>query len=252
MNLKIKILIESIVKEVLNENFRDFSLSKFKALDDEIERIAYAEEKLPRLGSGSSRTVYAIGSGKVLKIAGDVTVAGIKASFLSSVMKGEAQNKAEVEIYTDPKLKPVVAPIIDFDHQDYSWVVAEAVKGFRSEKEFEGATELPNYDLWYWLAEAYESADGDIEKAMDVATKALMFNIEQVSVLPDDTEPEKVKEYLKNNILELPITKKIFHLIDLGLTSADLTRAEHWGITSSGKVVVLDYGLTDKVFDEYY
>jgi hypothetical protein len=44
---------------------------------------------------------------------------------------GVAQNKAEVDVFTNPKTKQIVATIFDFA-KDYSWLSSELVNPFDS------------------------------------------------------------------------------------------------------------------------
>lgn len=49
--------------------------------------------------------------------------------------KGRAQNEQEVNVYTNPAIKPIVAQIYDFDSRNYEWLVSEVVREC-SEQEF--------------------------------------------------------------------------------------------------------------------
>lgn len=68
----------------------------------------YASLNLEELGKGSSRIVYLLSAKKVLKIALNV--------------KGIAQNEAEIDIYTNPKTKAIIAKIFDYD-VDYKYII---------------------------------------------------------------------------------------------------------------------------------
>lgn len=260
MNINLKILVEEAVSELLQETFRGFNFKKFKSISDPRLRIQYAEKHLPKLGEGSSRTAFGFKSGKVLKIAGSFIESRTAEGFLSpedpvfkeSVEKGLAQNEAEVEIFTNPKLKPVVVPIVDFDHQNYSWVIAEAVKEFKNEQEFKKVTNIPDLYLWFWILESYEVSDGNLDAVVKKGASNMQFWPKRFENISDNISLEEAEEYIVKNLLDLPIVKKALHLIDLGLAAPDLTRHEHWGVTSSGKIVALDYGLTDEVFDKWY
>ena len=92
---KIQHLIESLTKEVLQEVLRGFKFNQFKAIDNPTERVQYADDNLPILGEGSSRSVYALGSNKVLKIAGVIWPRGEQnLAYVSSQtsQRGRAQN----------------------------------------------------------------------------------------------------------------------------------------------------------------
>jgi len=58
----------------LSESFRGFSFKLLKQKTDLKEIQKYAEDHLPRLGSGGARTVFGLGSGKILKVANHTSV----------------------------------------------------------------------------------------------------------------------------------------------------------------------------------
>jgi hypothetical protein len=96
-----------------------FDLTKFKDSDDFNYIISYADKYLKELGEGSSRVVFDLSPDKVLKITGydDNEDAGPDP-------RGIAQNKEEVNIYTNPKTKPVITRVFDFD-PEYRWLISE-------------------------------------------------------------------------------------------------------------------------------
>jgi hypothetical protein len=119
---------------------------------------------------------------------------------------GREQNENEVGVYTYPNTKPIVTKIYDFD-SEYKWLVSEFVRVLKSEDEFKDLIGMSPKDLAYFLK--------NTDKAY--------------SVYPE----------LKNN----SILKAIVELVDIGVWELELTRYEHWGKTSNGRLVVLDYGV---------
>ena len=198
-----------------------FDLNKFKSLSGH-EAFKYAKDRLQLTGKGSSRAVFILNSSKVLKIAVNNNRHEV----------GLAQNKTEVDFYTNPKTKQVCAKIFDFD-PNYEWLISELVKPV-SETEFKKLTGVSVYDLKY------------LKKGLDLGLNS-----------------ESLYEHYSedNNIQDIdPFPKDLFikwtdifkNLIDQGSPIGELTNPEHWGKTPSGNLVVLDYGLTDEIYDKYY
>jgi hypothetical protein len=44
----------------------------------------------------------------------------------------------------------------------------------------------------------------------------------------------------------------VIGILGLDLNLSDLKNPEQWGKTSSGRIVLLDYGLSDDIYNEYY
>ena len=94
---------------------KHFDIREFRKLFSEKQAYEYAMARLQFLGKGSSRAVFLYDSGKVLKIAYGMRSAG------------KAQNKAEVDVFSNPLAKPVVAKVFDYD-RDFHWIISELVK----------------------------------------------------------------------------------------------------------------------------
>ena len=102
------------------QGFRGFSFSKFKQLGTlggyrkNSPAMDYALDTLPVMGSGMGRVVFAIGRGKVLKIADETY--------------GFKQNKIELDAFH--KLpKEFLPKLYDYDKNNpISWLVLEAVQ----------------------------------------------------------------------------------------------------------------------------
>lgn len=95
----IVLTLERIRKRIKERSSFDFN--EFRNIKNTQKRLAYAENKLEDMGEGSSRKVFLLSSKKVLKIATNNL--------------GYAQNEGEVEIYTNPSTKPIVAQVYDHD-----------------------------------------------------------------------------------------------------------------------------------------
>lgn len=238
--------IETLVSEALDEKLRGgFNLAHFKTLGDWDYKKTYAEQNLARLGRGSSRIVFALSSGKVLKLA-----------FGNMYEAGCAQNEAEVELSTNPQVRPVIARVFDADTEEYSWIISEITRPF-SGGGFEQTigAELETFEeilrvclmknvgveraieLLRWKAENYvRTSAPDMKK---YAKKDLMH----------------LEERLKNiNITKLvPLVKGVLAMKkQLGLNIDDLIRSEHYGLTADGRIVVIDYGFTEQIGIDHY
>jgi cytidyltransferase-like protein len=277
---KKKIKKENIVTEVL----RNFSMSQFKRMPSMEEKLAYADNILPLLGAGSSRTAYALGSNKVLKIAGNSGIAKVKKAqpgklkavnaFMKTVEAGKAQNKAETETYTHPKIKLITTKIYDFG-EDFSWLVTELVKPLSSiykEGQFiKTLTGIPINDS-YFMTYINDENEVGIEKAIQNFVDNILMLIKYEPIIVKSIPKKYVPTDLKTNgfdDFEEKWTGPIMEILNDVLHNetfigarhlnketeqelGDLFRPDHWGHTEDGRLVVLDYGLTDDVSAEHY
>ena len=197
-----KHLLREYVRTLL-EKIRSatFNLNDFKKLASPAEMLSYADEHLQSLGDGTTRSVYMLSSKKVLKIA-------------QNSRKGVAQNKAEVYIWENPKMQPLVAKVFEHDSK-YMWLVSELVRELHREEEFQATTGFP------W--------DFFVDCLMDGST------------LPEGWEPDDT---------QLAFWNKVQALLKADLVWGDLVRLNHWGKTADGRLVLLDYGYTGHVRDQ--
>ena len=195
----VRLVLEKIRTVKKNSPFGDrFDVRKFKSLDNIEFMKAYANSFLQLLGEGSSRVAYALSSNKVLKIAIN--------------KKGIDQNLAELDVFTNPATKPMVAKVQDYD-PEYRWLVADSVRIFSNEAEFEKETGL------------------DFKEFTEEVKNALIKKVMPESDLAANT----LKTIINSNLM-------------LG----DVARIDHWGKSSDGRVVLLDYGFTKDVWQAHY
>jgi len=226
--------------------------------DDQWE---YANEHLELLGVGSARSVFLLSSRYVLKMArGDRGF---------SFEKGTAQNEAEVDVYTDPRTKPIVTKIYDFDPKKYTWVVSELVRPL-SHKEFVSTVGGEPDDIAR-AVEIYTREDYSLEAANNYLEKNIQnwnkkIEAAKGGISDDPTDDSAVRlekvEWWTDSIeefkraqkaLDLDITKTVMELDDeFGLISGDTITPGHWGKTVDGRIVLLDYGFTEDVAFAYY
>jgi hypothetical protein len=184
---------------VLEKKFMDFK--KFKNTPDERKYEFLGISSSPLLGTGSSRQAFLVDSKSVLKMAIND--------------KGIAQNKAELDIYTNPEINDIVNKIYDYD-PSYKWLLVEVVKELKSEKEFANLSGVRFSDFYSVIEQLYE---------------------EEISI-----------EYVKN-----PFIKMVWEAIEIGdLSMGDIVKLDHWGKTADGMIVLLDYGFTEIVRMTHY
>ena len=111
--IKLKSLFEHDNKILQQEFVEGFDMKEFLALPTYAKKIKYAGERLRRLASGSSRTVYTIDNAKVLKLAKNV--------------KGLAQNEAEGDWGLNQMYGDIIAKVLDRD-EEWRWIVSEYAK----------------------------------------------------------------------------------------------------------------------------
>lgn len=175
------------------------------------QRLSYVwfELGLPQIGKGSSRVVFRLDSKRVLKMAIN--------------NKGLAQNQAEIDVVTNPKLSPIFAKIYDYG-SDYSWLISELVRPLKSSREFEDLTGLSEF---FFL---------------------LMDNLRTPNKEKQEQQIQRWLESHPNNLF----FNGIIQAIKIGKLKPGDIALEHLGKTSNGRVVLLDYGLTDDVYSKHY
>lgn len=184
-----------------------FKLNEFQKLATLEEMLTYANKNLEHIGSGSARSVYRMTGKSVLKVA-------------RSVEKGIAQNKAEMDVYTNPQTAPVIAKILNYDSK-MRWLVSEVVNPFTKRDEdpdFQSVVGFP-WEQFFEILTYYKS----IPEGWDL-------DDEQVSLI--------------NGALSL--------MQKNDLVIGDVSIKSHWGKTSDGRAVILDYGFTTEVQKNAY
>lgn len=197
-----------------------FSFEQFKSLSWP-QNIEYAQTNLPLLSDeGGGRIVFDLGGNKILKVARNNN---------GSFQGGINQNKKEIDVYHKFNSLDFFPVIFDFDHDNFSWIVYEKVKTF---KENQNDALEPHTGLH----------DDELETLFGGRAK---YTVEQ-SIHPErypelEEEIEEALEFYPgwrgNSTL-----KKIFFLIDHGLHPQELIVRTHYGTTSDGKLVLVDFG----------
>lgn len=206
-----------------------FNWNEFKKLKS--EHLRYARKTLKLLGEGSSRRTYLFSSHKVLKIAKNDA--------------GRAQNKTEVEVFTNPQVKDITTKIFEYD-DNYQWILSELVKpvGEYGLSEWLGFTSLPTSDLLYII----------LPYKYDYPKNTQVTGVDLINKLIKDKHGEK-SDVFKSQIYHklVKFIRQLSKFVEAtNMHYADLYVDDHYGFAPDGRLVVLDYGLSENTYDSYY
>lgn len=193
-----------------------FSLDTLKKLPHYTKRLAYVEGHLEKIASGSSRTVYFIDETKVLKVAKN--------------KKGLAQNRVEsdysLQNYT------IVAKVFDSDEEDIFLEMEFAYKV--TPKDFKRIVGISIDDLATFLRNVYYENHG----------------------IHHNTDDKDYKKWYDEQWENEWITELVEVCINYGFSMpGDFGRLSSYGkVIRNGQehIVLIDFGLTEDVWKEYY
>lgn len=180
-------------------------------------KIKYADNNFQRIGSGSGRIVYDIDDKVAFKLAKNP--------------KGIGQNEAEagVGVYNDTQ--HIVAKIVDFDDNQYTWVLAEKAKKV-TESRIKQLTGIPSLnELFYFLRNNEELSKGN----------SRLFRIS------DEITEELYENEFASELVDL--------ISNYGQSAGDMGRPSTYGeVLRDGQptIVLTDYGINDEVYNTYY
>lgn len=198
-----------------------FSMDEFKRLTSFAARERYCNEKLQRISSGSGRIVYKIDDEKVLKLAKN--------------RKGIAQNETEGGDYYLMQIG-CFAQVYDVD-DNYLWIEMQLAR----KAKLSDFKRLTGYDFqtmcaWINCCKSGYSRYASYDKYYDD-----LFNSEEWQELLDNYSIfAEIQDYLGNYQLE---------------STGDLTRLSTWGVVRNDgeeRLVIVDFGLSDNVYNNYY
>lgn len=209
----------NLIKKDLDEEYPPtWNIDEFKKLKSFNQRIQYCQRNLHRLSSGSSRIVYKIDDTKVLKLAKNP--------------KGLGQNEVEVGFSNDYMWDGLIALIFDYD-QNNLWVEAEYARKVSPKKFLEvvGFT-FENY------------------------CQAILFHTDeqkpQSRNMMKRSQPDNYQEMWDDN----EFMYSIFDIIgSYDFPVGDLCKLSSYGLVNRNgqdTIVLIDYGLTNDVYDSYY
>lgn len=210
-------IYENIIDEfgVDKTMFPSFDLDEFKSLTSFKAREQYCNQTLKRIASGSSRIVYQVDAGSVLKLA--------KNRF------GQQQNSSESNEYNHDYFSEVRTNVIDYDHENDLWIISEIATKITPTifKEYTGF-DLKTFDHYINLRYAQENGS----KITDKHFLTFMSQEEYKRIQTNDFI-QQIVEFMFNN----------------GLLPSDLGRISSWGMVNRNSVkqiVLTDYGYTSK------
>lgn len=205
-----------IVENMMIEDYpSSFDMEHFKTLRSFAQRVKYCEEHLKRISSGSSRIVYMIDNTKVLKLAKN--------------QKGLAQNEVEIQWGQDSYFGSILAHTFMY-HPDDLWVEMELARKV-TKKDFQRLTEC------------------NIEE-MDMYLRN--FNAINHGKRPIFTMDPEVKERLDENEF---VSAIVDFMANIDAPPGDFGRLSSYGIVQRNgqdDIVLIDFGLTNDVYQTYY
>lgn len=209
----------NLIKKELEEEYPPtWNIDEFKKLNSFNKRIQYCERNLQKISSGSSRIVYKIDDTKVLKLAKN--------------KKGMGQNEVEVGFSKDYLWDGIVAKIFDYDQNDL-WVEMELARKV-SPKKF--------YEIVGFPFEQYCNAILYHEDEQKPQSK---YRIKR-------SKPENYDKMWDDN----EFMYSIFDIIgSYDFPAGDLCKLSSYGLVNRNgqdEIVLIDYGLTNDVYDSYY
>lgn len=176
-------------------------LKELSRLETFKERVDYAEKEMKHLSSGSSRVIYVMSDGVVLKLAKN--------------KKGLAQNKVEA----NPEIKSKYINKTLQNDKDGIWIVAPFLDDM-SEKEFEKLTGINFKDFGEALSYGLQDVAGDSEKKpkgfSEIAKSEIYKELVEVGkkweIMPGDLE--RISSWRRKGntpiIADLGLSKEIF------------------------------------------
>lgn len=211
-----------------------FDLNALKSFKNLVGQRNYLNKTAMLVGVGSSRIVYAITAKHVIKLAGGQRLLA-NPNDTMRVEAGIAQNMAEVEGYAaaSPAVKLILPRTVDIPGNGGDWIISELVRPLTSYEELTALTIGDSMII---------DADGvvyDIKQLLKLFSKYEEETIDSIAA----SSPEPVSRFV--NSLTLAID-------ELGLGQGDIVRIAQWGKTADGRAVLLDFGGTEDVLDEYY
>lgn len=220
--MKIKVSeIKKILKENLNNEIKltedypkNFDMDYFKKLKSFNQRIKYCEENLKRISSGSSRIVYYIDDNKCLKLAKN--------------KKGLAQNEVEYDYSNDYMLSSIVAEVFDVD-DDFLWIEMVLAKKV-TKPIFKKVTGVDFETFKNILVYIHSQANPRQYSA---------FNVDK---------PDKLDDYYEDEF----VSGFIDYIGSYDVPVGDLKRLSSYGLVNNKEIVLIDYGLTNDVYNSFY
>lgn len=199
-----------------------FNMKELESLPSYAARVRYCSQRLTKLGQGSSRIVFAVDGEKVLKVAKNA--------------KGVAQNKEEGEEWKQTYC--CFARVYD---QSEDGVFLEMQAARRAKKsDFKRLTGYDFETMCQWI-EYTKGLYSRTARMYGRASKNPLFDSDEWSEYLDDYNVfSGIHAYLCDYQLE---------------AVGDFERLSSWGVVSENgeeSLAIIDFGLSDEVFSDYY
>ena len=212
------LLRESLIEKTLDEDYpSSWNIEDFKNLKSFNKRIQYCKQHLQQISSGSSRIVYKIDDQKVLKLAKN--------------KKGLAQNEIEASYSTYEDLSSITARVFEYDENNL-WIEMELAKKV-TPQIFQQVTGFKFSNYCQALESHYYTLEGHTGKVRKVSP------------------PENIAEFWKDEFTYDMLSLMGNYDIPVG----DLCKINSYGLVNregEDTIVMIDYGLTNEVYDSYY
>lgn len=206
----------NLIETLMGEEYPStFDMEHFKTLTNFNQRIKYCNEHLTKISSGSSRIVYKIDDTKVLKLAKN--------------KKGLAQCAIEIQWGGDNYFDEILARTIEY-HPDDLWVEMELARKVKK-SDFQVLEDI-NFD--------------------EFGKYLKNFELKNNGKRPFYGMTDAWKETLNENQFTQTICE---FMMNTDSPSGDLMRLNSYGIVNRDGhdiIVLIDFGLTNDVYQEYY
>lgn len=208
-----------IIENIIGEDYpTSFNMEEFKTLTSFKDRIAYCNQHLRKIASGSSRVVFMIDNEKVLKLAKN--------------KKGLAQNEVEYDYSQHLNSDPVLAKVFDADTDNHMWIEMELARKLTQSK----FKQLRHYDWEHF------------------AKEVMNVHYENNGRRQPNRIPEDIKMFMWEDEV---FAYQIFNLMVMypEFKGGDLAKLNSYGLVKRNgedTVALIDFGLTNNVWDSYY
>jgi hypothetical protein len=200
-----------------------FSYEKLSTFENLFDCARYCDKTLTRLGVGTSRRVYKLEDGKVLKLAKDE--------------KGKEQNKYESALAQSNEIPSFMAKIYNFD-KDGIYLEMEQAKPV-TDAEFKSIVGI-SFKLYQKVITSLINPKTASKRVTWLKTfhkdrcEEILSNIENYPFV------QEISNYITNTNGE--IKHELFNLSNYGLVNRD----------GKETLVVTDFGMNNEIHDKYY
>lgn len=218
-----------------------FNMAEFKLITDLRKQREYLNGHAMVIGYGSSRIAYGISPKHVVKLAGGKGFM-LNLTDLGKVEAGRAQNEAEAENYAKASedARKVLPRTVSVPTNEFNWIISELVRPVTGYEEMR------------------QLAFGDHQiVGMDGVIQSFggLFNIMyEAYVIDDEAFVEQLDAIIaiSNPAIGQFIENIVSAAKELDLNLYEIRRPIQWGKSADGRLVLLDFGGTEDVLEEYY